>query len=664
MNSKLEISKIPVFACMFFITCSTAFSQNKEIDSLMNIVETGIRDTAMVVSLNELSREFLQNDQLDKVIEFSDKAIVLANELDFKRGIGYAQKNIGLAAYYQGDYVAVLDFWTQSLETFESIPDTLGIANMASNLGVIYYDQGSHDRALEYYFKSLRISEKLNNPVRITTALVNIGGVYSQMQDYDKALNFYKQIEQYLPNLNDPQIESTYLMGIGEVYSLRGDHTNALTYYKDALLINKETTDYAHNLTMIGKEEFKLGNTETAIEHLNLAYETAKNSDLPLDEVQILLALGDLHQQKDLSKALKAYQEGEVLALDMETSEELRDIYRGMSQTYESKGDFKNAYAYHKKYLAQKDLVFNIETDDKIRGLQFDFDLEKKEDQIGLLEKESEIQQLNEKRQRVIIYASIIALVLILLLAISLYRRYKFVNKTKLIIEEEKNRSENLLLNILPEETAQELKANGKVQAKKFESVTVLFTDFIGFTHYAHNLSPEELVNSVDYYFSRFDEIMEKYGMEKIKTIGDAYMCVGGLPFPSDDHPTKMIEAAFEIAEFIEGSKKLSNGNITHFDVRIGINTGPVVSGVVGIKKFAYDIWGDTVNVASRMESRSEPGRINISDNTYQLVKDSFECEYRGEIDVKNKGMMKMYFVNGPKNKELDEVIEKEKHVV
>jgi tetratricopeptide (TPR) repeat protein len=326
MILKIKISKVLVFVFMLLLVCFAAFSQNKKIDSLKNIVETGTKDTSMVLSLNLLSKEFLNNDELDKVIEYSNKAIILANELDFKRGKGYAQKNIGLAAYYQGDYVAVLDFWTQSLETFESIPDTLGIANLVSNLGVIYYDQGSHDKALEYYFKSLRISEKLNNPIRITTSLVNIGGVYTQMQDYDKALNFYQQIEQYLPNLNDPQIEY---------------HSEALTYYKEALLINKDTPAYAHNLTMIGKEEFKLGNTEKAIEHLNLAYETAKNSDLSLDEVQILLALGDLHQQKDLTKALKAYQEGEVLALNMETSEELRDIYKGMSQTYESKGDFK-----------------------------------------------------------------------------------------------------------------------------------------------------------------------------------------------------------------------------------------------------------------------------------------------------------------------------------
>jgi len=640
-----------VSVVLFLLLSLSLFSQNTKIDSLKSIVKTGTKDTAMVSTLNVLSKEFLNNDQLTEVIEYSNMAIDLADELDFKRGKGYAQKNKGLAAYYQGDYVAVLDFWTQSLETFESIPDTLGIANLVSNLGVIYYDQGSHDKALEYYFKSLRISEKLKNPVRITTSLVNIGGVYTQMQDYDKALNFYQQIEQYLPTLNDPQIESTYLMGIGEVNSLRGEHTKALVYYKEALLINKDTPDYAYNLNMIGKEEFKLGNTEKAIEYLNLAHESAKNADLSLDEVKILLALGDLYQQKDQSKALKVYQEGEVLALEMETNEELCDIYKGMSQTYELKGDFKNAYDYHKKYLAQKDLLFNIETDDKIRGLQFDFDLEKKEDQIGLLEKESVILQLNEKRQRYILYGTAVALAMIILMGIGLFKRYNYVKKTNRIIEEEKNRSENLLLNILPEETALELKQYGKVKAKKFDSVTVLFTDFKGFTHYAHHLSPEELVESVDFYFSKFDKIMEKHGMEKIKTIGDAYMCAGGLPFPTKDHAYKMVLAAFEIAEFIEESKKESDEHITHFEVRIGINTGPIVAGVVGIHKFAYDIWGDTVNVASRMETLSTPGRINISENTYELIKDKFDCEYRGEIDVKNKGMMKMYFVTSKKNK-------------
>ena len=203
-----------------------------------------------------------------------------------------------------------------------------------------------------------------------------------------------------------------------------------------------------------------------------------------------------------------------------------------------------------------------------------------------------------------------------------------------------------MLLNILPEETARELKQSGRVQAKKFESVTVLFTDFQGFTNFSENLSPEKLVESVDFYYSKFDEIMEKYDLEKIKTVGDAYMCAGGLPIPTEDHPFKMVEAAMEIAEFVRLSKKNKSRDQTRFDIRIGINTGPVVAGVVGTKKFAYDIWGDTVNIASRMESNSESGKINISENTYELIKDGFDCEYRGEIKVKNRGLMKMYFVN------------------
>ena len=168
---------------------------------------------------------------------------------------------------------------------------------------------------------------------------------------------------------------------------------------------------------------------------------------------------------------------------------------------------------------------------------------------------------------------------LIALLATGLYRRNILIKKTDRIIREEKNRSDNLLLNILPAETARELKQSGKVRAKKFESVTVLFTDFKGFTQYAENLSPEKVVESVDFYFSKFDEIMEKYGLEKIKTAGDSYMCAGGLPFPTKDHAFKMVLAALEIAEFVNESKKQRAENETRFDIRIGINTGPVVAG-------------------------------------------------------------------------------------
>jgi class 3 adenylate cyclase len=341
----------------------------------------------------------------------------------------------------------------------------------------------------------------------------------------------------------------------------------------------------------------------------------------------------------------------------MELIAELKRIYEGLAIAAKQQGDYQNAYQYQSLFLAQKDSLFNLETSDKLRGLQFDFDLLKKQDEIELLKQKAEITELREKRQKSAFYISIITSVFVFILAMALYNRYKYVKKTNAAINEEKDRAEELLLNILPYETALELKANGKVKAKRSDSVSVMFTDFKSFTQFSENLSPEELVESVDFFFSKFDEIIEKYGLEKIKTIGDAYMCAGGLPFPIENHPIKIICAAFEILEFMEETSMVENDTISHFDIRIGINTGPVVAGVVGIKKFAYDIWGDTVNIASRMESASQQGRINISENTYELVKHVFECEYRGEIHSKNKGMMKMYFVNSVKDKELLETI-------
>jgi class 3 adenylate cyclase len=282
-------------------------------------------------------------------------------------------------------------------------------------------------------------------------------------------------------------------------------------------------------------------------------------------------------------------------------------------------------------------------------NLQTEFAVEQKQTEVDLLQKEAEIQLLKDKRQKIIIYATALALVLIFVLLFFLYKRYSFVKETNTIIEEEKNRSDALLLNILPKETAQELKETGQVVAKKFESITVLFTDFKDFTRSSASLSPENLVRSVDYYFSRFDEVMEKYGLEKIKTMGDAYMCTGGLHLNREDHAIRMVRAAFEIVEITEAVKEKDHADIMPYEIRIGINTGPVVAGVVGTQKFAYDIWGDTVNVAARMETNSETGKINVSENTYELIKDEFECEYRGKMKVKNKGMMKMYYVNKPK---------------
>jgi class 3 adenylate cyclase/ligand-binding sensor domain-containing protein len=213
-------------------------------------------------------------------------------------------------------------------------------------------------------------------------------------------------------------------------------------------------------------------------------------------------------------------------------------------------------------------------------------------------------------------------------------------------LEREKKKSDDLLLNILPIKTADELKKYGKAKAKRHDSVTVFFSDFKDFTKISQDLGPEQLVNEIDFYFKAFDRIIEKYELEKIKTIGDAYMCVSGMSVKNEKSASQMVLAALEIQEFLEdiALDKKSKGQL-YFEARIGLHTGPVVAGIVGIKKFAFDIWGDTVNTASRMEQNGAEKKVNISESTYQLVKNNFDCEHRGKVMVKHIGEIDMYFV-------------------
>ena len=219
----------------------------------------------------------------------------------------------------------------------------------------------------------------------------------------------------------------------------------------------------------------------------------------------------------------------------------------------------------------------------------------------------------------------------------------KQVDERTFELQKEKQKTENLLLNILPHEVAEELKENGSSEAKYYDEVSVLFTDFVNFTQSSEKMGAEKMLVELNECFTAFDMIMEKHGLEKIKTIGDAYLAVCGLPIKNEDHALQTVLVALDIIDFIEERKK-TNPDV--LDIRIGINSGSLIAGIVGVKKFAYDIWGDTVNTAARMEQNSEKGRINISESTYQLVKNDFNFEFRGKIETKGKGAMEMYFVN------------------
>jgi class 3 adenylate cyclase len=256
-------------------------------------------------------------------------------------------------------------------------------------------------------------------------------------------------------------------------------------------------------------------------------------------------------------------------------------------------------------------------------------------------------------------YIIAVAVILIVLLTYIIYRSYKhtkktrkFLNQQNEVIASEKEKSDKLLLNILPKDIAEELKESGFSIVKHYDLVSVLFADFAGFSKIVEEISFELLVAELDMYFKKFDKTVEKHHLEKIKTIGDAYMCAGGLPLTNPNNPILTVLAGLHIQRIIESKNvyKILN-NISLWELRVGIHTGPVIAGVVGEKKFAYDIWGDTVNIASRMEAAGDVGKVNISGTTYEHIKDYFDCTYRGKIPVKSKGEIDMYYVEKIKDK-------------
>ena len=282
---------------------------------------------------------------------------------------------------------------------------------------------------------------------------------------------------------------------------------------------------------------------------------------------------------------------------------------------------------------------------------QMEFDKQVSADSIAQVEKERLVQKANDEEVSKKNRLKNIAIgggLLFMILAGGFFSRSRYIKKSRDIISKEKDRSENLLLNILPAEIAEELKIKGKADARDFDKVSILFTDFQSFTEASAKLSAQDLVSEINVCFEVFDGIMGKYGIEKIKTIGDAYMAAGGLPIPSEDSVKNTVLAALEMQTFIsKRNVEMDTLGKHSFQMRAGIHTGSVVAGIVGVKKFQYDIWGDTVNTANRMESNGQVGKVNISQYTYELLKDSpqFTFESRGKIEAKGKGEIEMYFV-------------------
>lgn len=282
--------------------------------------------------------------------------------------------------------------------------------------------------------------------------------------------------------------------------------------------------------------------------------------------------------------------------------------------------------------------------------------------------KQLEAETLLEQRDQINLLLTAISVIIFIFLVISFFmlkstkKKNKELANQKKKIEEyskklgnvikslkiEQNKSWELLLNILPEKIARQLHDRKKPQPLYYGKVSILFCDFKGFTRIASDMRPTEIVKDLEECFEKFDEIVEAHNLEKIKTLGDGYMAAGGIPTPNNSNPLDAIKAGIQMINFINARNKVKRKmGLPVMELRVGVHTGPAVAGIIGKKKFAYDLWGDSVNVASRVESAGEAGRVNISADTYQYVKDEYFFTYRGRIPVKNKGEIEMYFVEG-----------------
>ncbi len=633
---------IKIFLFIFLTGNSfLVFSQSK------NSADTAGADTDVVNSLLSLSRDNFGTNP-DSAIVYSLQALEVAKKINFKKGEALALKNIGIANYYQGNYVDALDSYQKSLSAFQSINDLNGISNIQNNIGAIYMNQGDNVKALEYFLKSLDVAEKTGDKLRIVTPTANIGAIYSRNDStLDLALVYDFKALPIAEALKDNDAIGTISVNIGEIYFTKKNDSLALKYLKKSLdaFGNSENSPGSYNA--IGKVYLRQKKYDLALQSHRRAYDIAKKLDGKLDIVQSLQWLGKAYMElNNYETALDYLKQAETIALEINAPLELMTVDSAMAASYAKINDYENAHAYEVKYSAYKDTLYNNEKDKKLAKLQFDFDLQKKEGQITLLTKDKQLTDLELQKEKFARNALIIGLAMAFMLAIIIYRNYRTKVKTNKILDRQKVEIENLLLNILPSEVATELQVTGHATPRNYESVSVLFTDFKGFTALADRMTPAEVVHELNTCFVAFDKITEDNNLEKIKTIGDSYMCAGGIPTYHEGHVLNMVKASLEMLSFIEQyNKARTEQGFDVWDIRIGIHVGPVVAGVVGMKKYAYDIWGSTVNIASRMESNGLPGKVNISADTYEHIKNDYHCTHRGKIHAKNVGEIDMFFV-------------------
>jgi class 3 adenylate cyclase len=601
---------------------------------------------------------WLSKGNNDKAIEFFIENVRVAEESDNKEDLAMAQGNIGLLYFFQSDYSKALQYSLKSLKLFEELDLKLRQANTLNTIGNIYGSMGNRNTSLDYYIKSLDIYSEAGNRRGMVSSLANIGSKYYEIEDYEKALEYYNKTINIEGLTSDKSTYAKVLSYLGNVYNELNELDKARDYYNQALGFQEEIGEklaISTTQNYLGILAHKEGDVNEALTYFRQSLSMKEEISDQKGVAESLYRIGSIYKEQGNFKLSIDYCNSSYeLAITIGNLEKQERSCECLYENYKAVGNTSKALEFFELLNSVKDSLKAQETGEKLQ--QMEFAKQVTADSLATVEKERKVEiahqeEVRQKTQtRNILY---VVAAFILLCAGGIYSRLRYIRKAKAVIEKEKDRSENLLLNILPAEIAEELKEKGKAEARDFDMVTIIFTDFKGFTEQSEALSAADLVNEINTCFEAFDGIMETYGIEKIKTIGDAYMAAGGLPIPDDSAVKNTVLAALDMQDFITKRKaEMETKGKPAFEMRVGIHTGPVVAGIVGVKKFQYDIWGDTVNTASRMESSGEVGKVNISEASYKLLKDDddFSFKSRGKINAKGKGEIEMYFIERKKH--------------
>lgn len=650
----LRILLLIVFLSSYFFSPFLLLSQNREqakVELLKERLKSATDDTNKVSLLYSISFEYKTIDP-ELGIKYGYESLELAKKLNWQEGIAKSYNSIGSNLYSIGELGDALGYFEKSLELNKQKKDKKEISKNLSNIGSIYYNLSNYSESLKYYQKALRISIEIGEKEGEADNNGNIGNIYSDLTNYNSALKYYNKALKLYEKTDNRRGIATILGNIGTAYMDSGQYDKALKKFEKALKLwelfgNK--FGVAINLGNIANTYNYLLDYKLAMTYYEKALDINQEIGNKFGSAAIMGNLGGLYyhltqdttirrlkesnsnvqldKSYNLEKSIYFSEKAIEIASEIGSKDMLREFYGYLEKAYALKKNFKKAYIYQRKWIELRDSIFSIQKTKEIAKLEA-----VKQSQIN--EKEIKLRDLELIRKSNEQYVLILGFGggAIMLLLVFFERR----------------KSEKLLLNILPAKIAKRLKKNEKRIADRFENTAIIFLDIVGFTSYSKDTDPVKVVAVLNEIFTRFDSLTKEYGLEKIKTIGDCYMAAAGLPEP---HPHPILSTA----EFALKAQKLmqdyttSDGYKLHF--RIGIDAGPVVAGVIGERKFSYDLWGDAVNTASRMESTGIANEIQVTENfAKSLSEHSISCIERGEIEVKGKGVIKTYLLKDNQN--------------